>query len=79
MCGSGGGLEINFLCSPTAPSHCSHTHVPAPLGARAAQGQLTAKCFPGSSYRVVVLTPHFSQQIRAVAGVHDVHGFTFGI
>lgn len=74
-----GCLEINFLCSPTAPSHCPHTHVPAPLGARVAQGQLTAKCFSGSSYRVAVLTPHFSQQIRPAAGVDDVLGFIFAI
>lgn len=74
-----GCLEINLLCNAKAPSHCSHTHVPAPLGARAAQGQLAAKCFSGSSYRVAVLTPLFSQQIRSAAGADDVLGFIFAI
>lgn len=86
VCGGEGILRsifqdavVNSLWGPAAlthchqnPSDCPYTHVPAPLGARAALGQLAVKCFPGSSYGAAALTSHFAQQIRFAAGVNDV-------
>lgn len=86
VCGGERDPEINFpgrrgqlSLGPAALTHCHqslthcpYTHVPAPLGARAAPGQLAVKCFSGSSYRAAALTSHFAQQLRFAAGVSNV-------